>query len=736
MRTLVQALEDRTVGTVEQVSTDMISVLLDPEAPYATALNAGSPEGFPRINGYLLIPSEAGATIGWINSVQVERLPYPKRKGMQDFGLVDLPFPCRLVGLVPIGTLVHHSGVSQGELAIEVRRGVDLFPSVGDPVVMPTRQQLRAIVEGESSTTRRVHIGRCPTAAGADVHVDPDKLFGRHLAVLGNTGSGKSCSVAGLIRWSIEAADRERSRHGRTGRANARFIILDPNGEYAHAFAGEKNVRLFQVRLESDGDGQCLEVPAWLWNGEEWAAFTGAAPGVQKPVLFEALRRLRSGLHSPDQFETRVRQSVHNYLAMLNDLVSTGGFHGWRGRENCADVLLNVNKTFDGLAKNDCCVNESLRIPLMTIADAASRLELEVRGNKRTDRAGYYHSDFAQIDIEERILSPLRDLARTMGIPDDEPVLNEDIPVYFAVDELGDCVSALAAASTVRDLAQFVDSLKLRIRVLLNREGLASIANPPDCESVTLDGWLSHHIGANDASNGQIAIIDLSLVPSEVIRIVVAVITRLVFEALQWYRRIEGKELPTVLVLEEAHSFVHEDLVSDGASNAGRMCCQVFERVAREGRKFGLGLVLSSQRPSELSQTVLSQCNSFLLHRIVNDRDQELVRRLVPDGLAGSLRGLPSLPSRRAILLGWAAPAPILVEINELSESQRPHSPDPAFWDVWTGDPERGKRCIDWGLVAHRWVGHLGCEYDHACDTQPADGAEAETQTCYLDPPS
>ena len=87
--------------------------------------------------------------------------------------------------------------------------------------------------------------------------------------------------------------------------------------------------------------------------------------------------------------------------------------------------------------------------------------------------------------------------------------------------------------------------------------------------------------------------------------------------------------------------------------------------------------MLASQRPSEVSPTVLSQCNTFLLHRLVNDRDQDLVRRLVPDGLRSLLRELPSLPTRRTMLLGWAAPAPTLVEVQEIPEAHRPHSPDP-----------------------------------------------------------
>ena len=231
---------------------------------------------------------------------------------------------------------------------------------------------------------------------------------------------------------------------------------------------------------------------------------------------------------------------------------------------------------------------------------------------------------------------------------------------------------------------------------------LASVIQPGDSTSITLEGWLTDYVGGNQAENGPLAVIDLSLVPSEIIHIVVSVLARMVFEALQRYRRKNGAELPTTLILEEAHTFVHRDLGGESATPAGRECARVFERIAREGRKFGLGLVLASQRPSEVSPTVLSQCNTFLLHRLVNDRDQELVKRLVPDGLGSLLRELPSLPTRRAILLGWATPAPTLVEIREIPEEYRPHSPDPAFWNVWTGDQERA---IDWPGIVRTWQG-------------------------------
>ena len=695
MSVLIQVIGHRIVGTVEEVFADRISVLLDPDAPHATALNTGVPAGFPRINGYVLIPNESGATACLISSVRIERLPFPKRRGMQqDFGLVDLPFPSRLMSLTPLGTL---KGRPEGNaLAFQVQRGVDVFPSVGDPVHLPTADQLRAIVEGEDEATRRILIGHCPTAGRAPVYVDPDKLFGRHLAVPGNTGAGKSCSVAGLVRWSLDAAKESLATQGQNCPPNARFVVLDPNGEYARAFQG-LDMRLF--RVDPGANGKPLQVPAWLWNGAEWAAFTGAAPGVQRPILFEALRRLRSGFGPPEESETEAKGRINRYQNRLKVLIQSADHQQPGRREGVAEVLLNIQEDFNALAQRPEFRDSALRDALQSVASVASEVEKKARGNKKDE--GYWHNDFSEAAIGT-IAEALRQAADATGLNDGTSVTDEGTPIPFPVRELPDYVDALAASQSGRDIAQFVDTLNLRIRSFLSGSRLASVIQPEDSNSITLESWLTDYVGADQAENGEIAVIDLSLVPSEVIHLIVSVLARVIFEALQRYRRKNGEELPTTLVLEEAHTFVHRDLGSDSAPPAGRECGRIFERIAREGRKFGLGLVLASQRPSEVSPTVLSQCNTFLLHRLVNDRDQELVKRLVPDGLGPLLRELPSLPTRRGLLLGWAAAAPTLVEIQDIPQNFRPHSPDPAFWDVWTG---KRSRSVDWADIARTWQG-------------------------------
>ena len=145
----------------------------------------------------------------------------------------------------------------------------------------------------------------------------------------------------------------------------------DPNGEYAEAFQ-DLGVRLFRVDPR-DKDGNPLHVPAWLWNGAEWSAFTDAAPGVQRPLLLEALRRLRSGLGPPEQFDTDAKGRIKRYQTRLRMLVQSGDHQAPGRREGCADVLLNIHTDFTDLARSPDCTDPDLQQALETVASRAMR---------------------------------------------------------------------------------------------------------------------------------------------------------------------------------------------------------------------------------------------------------------------------------------------------------------------------------------------------------------------------
>lgn len=677
------------IGTIDFVSPDEIKVLLDIEAPDGVALNTGTPRPFPRINGYVLIPSDEGHLVAQVEWITIERSQYPKRKGMQDFGLVDLPYPLRKMSLNPLGCLAYEGTGAGSKETYSFRRGVESYPTVGDAVLLPTQNQLRAIVE--SGDNRRVLIGSSPLAANAKVMVDPDRLFGRHLAVLGNTGSGKSCSVAGLIRWSMDEA--RRAREGAD--PNARFIVLDPNGEYANTFRDMSKVRVYAVE-PSQGIEQ-LQVPLWFWNSEEWTAFTQASGKTQRPTLRRALREVRAGGgvsgDSVEEKKIALRRMLSALLIQLQAAIRNGIE---KTEETKFGFRLKAYLEDFNTAKYD--FGEFID----QIAEISSKISAAITATiKEYPPGNHYFRAFNQAQIIE-IRDSIEGLVKSLGGVIYQEGPEENCPLPFRGADLADQIDLVAQQENV---TQFVDFLVMRIRTMLSDTGIRSVMG--DNDQINLESWLKNYIGENQASNGSVTVIDLSLVPAEVVHIITAVIARMTLEALQRYRKLHhGKTLPTVLVMEEAHTFIKRYKDEAEYQNSAAICCQVFEKIAREGRKFGLGLVLSSQRPSELSPTVLSQCNSYLLHRISNDRDQELVHKLVPDNLRGLLRDLPSLPSRHAILLGWASELPVLVQMNVLPEHHRPKSDDPDFWAVWSGQDNEGnavERNVDWKTIADDW---------------------------------
>lgn len=698
------------IGSVDFVSPNEIKVFLDIEAPGDVALNTGVPRPFPCINSYVLLPSDSGFIVAQIEWITIERSQYPKRKGMQDFGVIDLPFPMRKMSLMPLGVLQEQR--IDKESTYSFSRGVDTYPTVGDPVLLPSQEQLRSIVK--SGEKRRVKIGTSPLASNADVSVDPDRLFGRHLAILGNTGSGKSCSVAGVIRWSIEAArtakekankqteelhgemtDEVRERLGLNNFINSRFIILDPNGEYSKTFTDMENVRLFAVEANEEKNIRQLQVPLWFWNSSEWCAFTQASSKTQRPTLIQALRCVRDehidvSVSIPSH---NMRRYFRNLVSMLNMTYSNGD--PWSPRfpkkKGFYDCLLAWEK---GIGDNTS-FNDKERNSMNAFKQ---KLDEMITTHIKTDTNQYPSFVYEPPTVAE--LTRLASVAHITFGGSDQDVLpiDADVPRPFSGDDL---LKSIQANAELMKTSDHVETMLMRVRALLSDSRMRTITNCP--EDLTLAKWLDDYICPSDSSNGAITVIDLSLVPAEVVHIVTAVIARMTLEALQRYRRMnDGKTLPTTLVMEEAHTFIRRYASDSEETPTYSKCTKVFEKIAREGRKFGLGLVLSSQRPSELSPTVLSQCNTFLLHRISNDRDQELVNKLVPDNLRGLLRELPTLPSQRAILLGWASELPVIVQMNYLDEQQRPQSNDPKYWDIWTACGDNSPE-VDWSAIARDW---------------------------------
>ncbi len=198
------------------------------------------------------------------------------------------------------------------------------------------------------------------------------------------------------------------------------------------------------------------------------------------------------------------------------------------------------------------------------------------------------------------------------------------------------------------------------------------------------------------AQGKPISIVDVSGVPSEITSVVVSILARMVFDYAIWSRT--EAQRPLLLVCEEAHRYVPKD------ENAGGQAVRkILERIAKEGRKYGVSLGLITQRPSDLAEGVLSQCGTIISMRLNNDRDQACVRAAMPEGARGFLDAIPALRNRECIVCGEGVAIPIRVRFDDLEPEKRPASSDPSFAELWreTGG-EQG--IID--RTIKRWRGH------------------------------
>jgi len=187
-----------------------------------------------------------------------------------------------------------------------------------------------------------------------------------------------------------------------------------------------------------------------------------------------------------------------------------------------------------------------------------------------------------------------------------------------------------------------------------------------------------------------ISTLDLSGVPSEIVDVVVSLLSRLVFDFAMWSRRHAGAT-PILLVCEEAHRYVPNAALDSSPQSARKS----LERIAKEGRKYGVSLGLVSQRPSDISEAVLSQCGTILSMRLNNGRDRQFVADTMPDGAENFLAALPTLRNRECIVAGEGVTCPMRVQLDFLDEHRRPASDDPQFNLAWRQDIDCLNNLVD-----------------------------------------
>jgi len=733
---------DHEIGRVIAVDTGEVTVELDQGLKVLTRSTYEGVLEIGQINSYVIIPIGSHRTVAMVTRVTLVLDEEEK----SERGMVVLPSPRRLMYATMIGA-IEMEGFHQG---------VSVFPVLDTPVCASTRKELDAIfgevprLYGTSSSSPGfcVSIGKSAVFSDYDIKIDPDAFFGKHAAVIGSTGSGKSCTIAAIIQSILDQPDVKQTR----------FVILDTNGEYRAAFqkkddAGAsvdsyKSFKTLYIPADPAQNGR-LAIPYWFMNSDDFVRLFRASPGVQKPILLDALSRARDA-----------RGDVEDWVSVRRDILSECNRILGFCRSTDKSAPKTIRQLSDGMLQylrepglgqqRGALVQQYPVLTEQSLGRAFEAVLGVVREGIRNE--GVDFESYAAIDVNKKMrieaaLNPLlNELSRLPADADAPSTVSTDCPRFFSKSEFryqhleramshdGEnsgyphelCSTMLMRIYRLLEDPRFsflfgpassewpriVHSLATFMRDILGAASCPDLefTNEVACQAEQLPFYDRQRQSATCSS---VVVIDLSLLASDVLENVTALIGRLILEFLQ---RLSDPcsgmgrgEYPVVLVLEEAQNYIHEPRRDEEES----ISKVVFERIAREGRKYGLGLVLASQRPSELSKTVLSQCSSFIVHRLQNPEDLRYFREIVPAIYGRLLEQLPALAPRSALVLGACVPAPALVEIREANPM--PRSRNPEFWKSWTSE----EKSPDFEAVCAKWEGELPLDQESTINEEP-----------------
>ena len=311
-----------------------------------------------------------------------------------------------------------------------------------------------------------------------------------------------------------------------------------------------------------------------------------------------------------------------------------------------------------------------------------------------------------------------------LGMGSTQAAPDFDAPVYYSLQELCDFFlpnRIQMEQANDSKIAGYVATLQMRLSRLLadgrydfitriekHEDPLgtylkALLGADPTKDNAASDWPAKPHHQAQSATHGDgpsVTIFDLSLVANDVLENVTALLGRILFDFA--VRSQPRAEHPVMLVLEEAHRFIPSRPDSNGGANRS---AAIFERIAKEGRKFGLSLLLASQRPSELSETVVAQCGTVIAHRLTHEADQRLLRHATALSSRTLLEQLPSLAQQHALVTGVSTGVPVAVRVRDVQNP--PKSDDPKFIDIWSDAQKLATLPDHIDTVVREWQGAL-----------------------------
>ena len=632
--------QPRVIGHVVSVNGFRLKVELATETKSSSR---ATPDGVQRavaINSFLTFDVGAGAhAIGILSDLEARETYNPNTN---DELSLELTKPRRIASVQLLGTIKKSN---KGDWTFDT--GITILPTLDTPAEVasldilagifgrpPLRNKPKGWKDGDFDFP--LEIGHHSGDENTKVKVSFNDLFSRPLAIVGNTGSGKSYTVASLIRGILEHDSMQTNDD-----VDPHIFILDINGEYANAFLDTEkaNYQREPNKLYLNGEEFCL--PAWLMNSEEICDWLQASEATQEPVLKDWWAIAKTdpaikGSYDPLQI---AMQKIDHALAFLDDSHFSAG-------ANLEHQIILASQYTDEIDWDEL-------ISLILWTD------------------GKYKKVINEKEVRDKLYEIKATLLEKISKRQNEGVKfakSADAPRFVPVSEFRDpnLVDRPSDHEGNRKIDQYLLTLKLRLRTRLDDRRWQSLFSYEDLGIKSYKDWMGK-LGIGGKTSSRVSVLDLSMLASEVLPFACAILGRIFLETREMLKPDVRSRYPWVLVLEEAHNYARPArTVEDRGQSLSR---RSFERIAKEGRKFGLSLIVASQRPSEISPTIISQCANFFSHRLQNPDDIDHFRRIIPKQAQRLLDQVTVLASGEAIVFGSAVHIPARVQSSSPPKS-------------------------------------------------------------------
>lgn len=572
---------ERSIGRV--VTVDSLSVYVRLDDDLKSLYKSGYEEIYPvaRINSYIIIPVGAERIVAMVNRVMTKE----ETDLTKSSGAIFLTESNRYLSATMVGTIYRDNYI----------QGVYNYPILDNPVWYVTRNDLNIIFDQKENAEKidfkedfYLPIGSSPAFPDFQVKINPDRMFGKHVAILGNTGSGKSCTLTAILQSLFKFQYNDQHLK------NAHIVIFDTNGEYKDAFDIDSRYKVNPFWINDEG----LKVPYWFMNYDDMDYLFEPTSGTQGPVLKRALGLAKSRVAAQTG-----RYIPNIYINKLSQFLISIEAQDWKTNKAIFEESESVFNSFKKLKDEDI-----VEFDLSVICDELEKITKE-KNKLSLNKNGYINGN-----VDTDILASALEKINTEIEGYKESVVenvtcenrNIDTPLFYDFNELISVCFDMAikeSAASQDKLNEYVSTLKLRMQSFVDDIRLAQpllLDNPNEIENV-LVRFLAYILGdfcevytkedgkntiyddyygnsEGDNMHSQITIIDMSLLPFQVLETITGLIGRIILEFLSRFDKDKRGSMPVVIALEEAQNYIPEINKKDRESISRK----VFERIARE----------------------------------------------------------------------------------------------------------------------------------------------------------